>query len=105
MTAVDDRPEAEVGRSRRRKEDQRLITGRTRWTDNMVLPGMLHLAFVRSPYAHARITGIDTAAAKASRNVVTVLTGADLRLRAVVDGGHCAAPAVAADFTAATMFW
>jgi carbon-monoxide dehydrogenase large subunit len=78
VTAVDKRPEAEVGRSRRRKEDQRLITGRTRWTDNMVLPGMLHLAFVRSPYAHARITGIDTSAAKASRNVVTVLTGADL---------------------------
>ena len=51
MTAVDDRPQAssthEVGRDRRRKEDQRLITGRTRWTDNHVLPGMLHLAMVR----------------------------------------------------------
>lgn len=80
MTAVDDRPTTvgELGRSRRRKEDQRLITGRTKWTDNVVLPGMLHLAFVRSPYAHARITSIDTDAAKASTNVVTVLTGADL---------------------------
>src|SRR4051794_41817482 len=39
---------------------------------------MLHLAFVRSPYAHARITSVDTSAAKASPNVVAVLTGADL---------------------------
>ena len=41
MTAVDDRPAVspEIGRDRRRKEDQRLITGRTRWTDNITLPG------------------------------------------------------------------
>ncbi|HET7385785.1 MAG TPA: xanthine dehydrogenase family protein molybdopterin-binding subunit [Nocardioidaceae bacterium] len=68
----------EVGRARTRKEDQRLITGRTRWTDNIVLPGMLHMAMVRSPFAHAKITNIDTEAAKAATNVVTVLTGADL---------------------------
>jgi carbon-monoxide dehydrogenase large subunit len=78
VTAVESRPELELGRARRRKEDRRLITGRTRWTDNIVLPGMLHLAFVRSPYAHARITSVDTSAAKASPNVVAVLTGADL---------------------------
>jgi aerobic carbon-monoxide dehydrogenase large subunit len=71
-------PTHEIGRDRRRKEDQRLITGRTRWTDNITLPGMLHLAMVRSPFAHARITGIDTTAAKSSPNVVAVLTGADL---------------------------
>ncbi|MBS4751665.1 xanthine dehydrogenase family protein [Nocardioides sp. zg-ZUI104] len=70
--------DAEIGRDRRRKEDQRLITGRTRWTDNITLPGMLHLAMVRSPFAHARILGIDTSAAKESTNVVAVLTGADL---------------------------
>ena len=64
-------------RDRRRKEDQRLITGRTRWTDNITLPGMLHLAMVRSPFAHAKITAIDTEAAKAAPNVVAVLTGAD----------------------------
>lgn len=75
MTATD--VEREIGRDRRRKEDQRLITGRTRWTDNIVLPGMLHLAMVRSPFAHANITSIDTGAAKAAPNVVTVLTGAD----------------------------
>ncbi|WP_426565606.1 xanthine dehydrogenase family protein molybdopterin-binding subunit [Angustibacter sp. McL0619] len=77
MTAVEERT-GEVGRARRRKEDQRLITGRTRWTDNIVLPGMLHLAFVRSPFAHARITSIDTAAAAAASGVIAVLTGADL---------------------------
>ncbi|GAA3803650.1 xanthine dehydrogenase family protein molybdopterin-binding subunit [Nocardioides panacisoli] len=70
-------PTQEIGRDRRRKEDQRLITGRTRWTDNITLPGMLHLAMVRSPFAHANITSIDTAAAKAAPNVVDVLTGAD----------------------------
>ncbi|CAN5658712.1 molybdopterin-dependent oxidoreductase [soil metagenome] len=80
MTTLQDPPEVakEIGRDRRRKEDQRLITGRTRWTDNLTLPGMLHLAMVRSPYAHAKIVSIDTSAAEASRNVVAVLTGADL---------------------------
>ncbi|HET9498856.1 MAG TPA: xanthine dehydrogenase family protein molybdopterin-binding subunit [Marmoricola sp.] len=78
MTAVQESPATEIGRDRRRKEDQRLITGRTRWTDNITLPGMLHLAMVRSPYAHARITGIDTSAAKQATNVVAVYTGADL---------------------------
>jgi len=81
VTTLQDPPvesSPEIGRERRRKEDQRLITGRTRWTDNIVLPGMLHLAMVRSPFAHATISSIDTTEAKASRNVVTVLTGADL---------------------------
>ena len=80
MTAVQDAPAPalEIGRDRRRKEDQRLITGRTRWTDNITLPGMLHLAMVRSPHAHATIKSIDTAAANAMTNVVDVFTGKDL---------------------------
>ncbi|MDP9906812.1 MULTISPECIES: xanthine dehydrogenase family protein molybdopterin-binding subunit [Arthrobacter] len=69
---------AEIGRPRLRKEDAHLITGRSRYTDNMTLPGMLHLAMVRSPFAHARITSIDTSAAKSSPGVVAVFTGADL---------------------------
>ncbi|MXG90396.1 xanthine dehydrogenase family protein molybdopterin-binding subunit [Nocardioides flavescens] len=77
MTATQERPTAEIGKDRRRKEDQRLITGRTRWTDNLTLPGMLHLAMVRSPFAHAEITSIDVSAAKDAPNVVDVLTGAD----------------------------
>ncbi|MEO7753220.1 MAG: xanthine dehydrogenase family protein molybdopterin-binding subunit [Terracoccus sp.] len=82
MTITEDAPAQstpEIGRARRRKEDQRLITGRTRWTDNIVLPGMLHLAMVRSPFAHAKITAINVDEAKAAPGVVTVVTGADVK--------------------------
>jgi carbon-monoxide dehydrogenase large subunit len=80
MTATEERPATslEIGNARRRKEDQRLITGRTRWTDNITLTGMLYLAMVRSPVAHARITSIDTKAARESSGVVAVLTGRDV---------------------------
>lgn len=78
MTATTERPSGEVGLARRRKEDQRLITGRTKWTDNIQLTGMLHVAMVRSPFASATITSIDTSAAKAAPNVVAVYTGADI---------------------------
>jgi aerobic carbon-monoxide dehydrogenase large subunit len=71
-------PTLEVGKARLRKEDQRLITGRSRYTDNITLPGMLHLGLVRSPMAHAKITSIDVAEAKEARGVVAVYTGADL---------------------------
>ncbi len=84
MTAVEDRPVAEapaakeVGQARKRKEDARLITGETTWTDNMVLPGMLHLAVVRSPVAHAKLGAVDVEAARSAPNVVAVFTGRDL---------------------------
>jgi aerobic carbon-monoxide dehydrogenase large subunit len=68
----------EVGAPRRRKEDARLVTGRTNWTDNLVLPGMLYMAILRSPVAHARITGIDTSAAKSRPGVIDVFTGRDI---------------------------
>jgi carbon-monoxide dehydrogenase large subunit len=68
----------EVGTPRRRKEDARLITGRTMWTENVTLPGMLHLAILRSPFAHARITGVDTSAAADAPGVVAVYSGRDL---------------------------
>ena len=71
-------PELEIGKARTRKEDARLITGRTRWTDNLTLPGMLHMAVVRSPVAHARITNVDTSTARSMPGVLAVLTGADL---------------------------
>lgn len=77
MTLLD-APEREIGRARKRKEDARLITGRTRFTDNISLPGMLHLAMVRSPIAHARILSVDVTEAKDSPGVIAVLTGADL---------------------------
>jgi carbon-monoxide dehydrogenase large subunit len=77
MTATT-QPTGELGRARRRKEDARLITGRTRWTDNITLPGMLHMAIVRSPLAHAKITGIHTDAAKQMPGVLGVFTATDL---------------------------
>ena len=54
---------AEVGRSRTRKEDARLVTGRTTWTDNIAVPGLLHMAILRSPMAHARIDRVDVSPA------------------------------------------
>ncbi len=70
-------PAAELGKSRLRKEDARLITGQTNWTDNIVLPGMLHIAFLRSPYAHARITSVDVSAARSEPGVIAAFSGAD----------------------------
>jgi carbon-monoxide dehydrogenase large subunit len=78
MTATTQPTTGEFGRARKRKEDARLITGRTRWTDNISLPGMLHIAVVRSPLAHARITGISTDAAQQLPGVHGVFTAADL---------------------------
>ena len=75
--ATNEAPVKEVGRARKRKEDGRLITGRTTWTDNMVLPGMLHMTVVRSPVAHAKITRVDVEAARQSPGVVAVFTGRD----------------------------
>ncbi|MGN9913051.1 xanthine dehydrogenase family protein molybdopterin-binding subunit [Phytohabitans sp. LJ34] len=78
MTTVDERPAAEIGAPRKRKEDARLITGRTMWTDNLVLPGMLHIAILRSPMAHARITRVDTAPALSQPGVVAAFSGRDV---------------------------
>ena len=85
----------EVGRARTRKEDARLVTGRTRWTDNITLSGMLHISMVRSPLAHARINSIDVEAAKQLPGVVAVFTGADLD--AEQSGLPCAWPINADD--------
>ncbi|MBE9374063.1 xanthine dehydrogenase family protein molybdopterin-binding subunit [Saccharopolyspora sp. HNM0983] len=71
-------PGPELGRARPRKEDARLITGRTRWTDNITPAGTLHLAILRSPVAHARITAIDTEGARGMPGVQAVLTGRDV---------------------------
>ena len=67
-----------VGQPLRRKEDARLVTGRTNWTDNIVLPGMLHMAVLRSPMAHARITRIDVSPALDRPGVIAAYSGDDL---------------------------
>ncbi|HTZ24884.1 MAG TPA: xanthine dehydrogenase family protein molybdopterin-binding subunit [Streptosporangiaceae bacterium] len=77
MTAQTETQAPELGRARPRKEDARLVTGQTNWTDNIVLPGMLHMAFLRSPYAHARITSVDVSAAREIPGVIAAFTGAD----------------------------
>jgi aerobic carbon-monoxide dehydrogenase large subunit len=81
MTAQTDQAQGatpvEFGRARLRKEDERLITGQTNWTDNLQLPGMLHIAFLRSPFAHARITAVDVSAARNEPGVIAAYSGAD----------------------------
>ena len=68
-----------IGQPVRRVEDQRYLTGRSRYVDDIQLPHMLHGAVVMSPHAHARIRSIDTKAALQSPGVLAVLTGADAR--------------------------
>ena len=64
-----------LGRSVKRKEDDRFIRGKGNYVDDVVLPGMLHMAILRSPFAHARINSIDTTRASALPGVVAVVTG------------------------------
>ena len=66
-----------------RKEDARFLTGRGRFVADIVFPGELHCAFVRSPHAHARLGRIDMAAARRMPGVVAIFTGADLEADAV----------------------
>src|SRR6266478_5750834 len=66
------------GKSIKRREDPRFITGRGQYVDDLKLPGMTYAAFVRSPHAHARIRKIDAAAAKRHPGVVAVFTGKDM---------------------------
>jgi aerobic carbon-monoxide dehydrogenase large subunit len=70
-------PARVFGSGIKRREDPRLITGTARYTDDLTLPGMVYAAIVRSPHAHARITKLDLAAAKAAPGVVAVFTGVD----------------------------
>jgi carbon-monoxide dehydrogenase large subunit len=87
VTTVDQRPQTQfedndkhpVGHGRmHRKEDPRFVRGRGRYCDDVQLPGLLHLAILRSPVAHARIVSIDTSAAEAMPTVKAVITGAAL---------------------------
>jgi carbon-monoxide dehydrogenase large subunit len=64
-----------IGHSVKRKEDDRLIRGKGTFIDDVTLPGMLHMAILRSPFAHATINGIDTSRAAALPGVIAVVTG------------------------------
>ena len=73
----------EIGRARVRREDARLITGRSRYTDAITPAGTLHLHVVRSPFSHATITSIDSDAARSAPGVIAVYTAVDLGVEAV----------------------
>jgi carbon-monoxide dehydrogenase large subunit len=75
---VEDTRTRVIGQPVKRVEDPRLITGAAKYLDDLQLPGMTHVAIMRSPYAHARIRSIDTTAAAAAPGVVGVFTGKDL---------------------------
>ncbi|MGW0080168.1 xanthine dehydrogenase family protein molybdopterin-binding subunit [Streptomyces sp. NPDC003393] len=75
---TDQAVEREVGRARLRKEDARLITGQTNWTDNITVTGLLHMAILRSPMAHARIERVDVSPALQRPGVLAAYSGRDL---------------------------
>lgn len=77
LTALD-RPNSYIGRAVPRPNLTRLLQGRGQYVSDMTLPRMGHVAFVRSPYAHAKILGIDVAEAKTMPGVIAVVTGAEL---------------------------
>jgi carbon-monoxide dehydrogenase large subunit len=77
LTALD-RPNSYIGRSVPRPNMGRLMAGRAQFVTDVALPRMAHVAFVRSPHAHARIKSIDVAAAKTAAGVIAVITGAEL---------------------------
>jgi aerobic carbon-monoxide dehydrogenase large subunit len=70
-----------VGTSALRVEDVRILTGGGRYVDDLKVPGMLHAAFLRSPFPHARIVNLDVSAAEQAEGVVAVFTGADMAER------------------------
>src|SRR6266700_5103453 len=67
-----------IGRSIPRRDAKRLAEGRGRYTDDLDVANLSHVAFLRSPHAHARVLAIDTAAARQSPGVVAVVTGDDI---------------------------
>lgn len=75
-----------IGKSVKRVEDKRFITGKGNYTDDIILPRMTYAAFLRSPFAHAKIASIDVADARTMPGVVAVFTGADV---ANVNGVPC----------------
>jgi carbon-monoxide dehydrogenase large subunit len=76
--ATAEAPTKLFGQAIKRREDPRLITGQGSYIDDIKLPGMLHAAILRSPYAHAKINSINTEAAKALPGVVAVITGEEI---------------------------
>ena len=79
MTVTDANVAGVVGTPMARREDPALLSGEAQFVDDLVVPGALHVAVVRSPHANARIRSVDTSAALALPGVVVAFSGADLR--------------------------
>lgn len=81
--STQDLPASYIGRSVPRPNTRRLVQGRGRYVDDIRLPRLVHVAFLRSPYAHAVIRSIDVSAAERSNGVISVVAGAEM-------AKHCA---------------
>ena len=95
--SVDERLFAAIGQPIPRKEDERLVTGRGRFTDDFSAPGQAYAAFVRSAYPHAQILRVPTAAAAAMPGVIGVFTGADCRADGLKPIPHSPVPSTRTD--------
>ena len=78
MTVTENRPTSVLGQRLLRREDPALLTGEAKFTNDLNIPGALHLAVLRSPYAHARITAVDVSGAVGMPGVIAAYSGADL---------------------------
>jgi carbon-monoxide dehydrogenase large subunit len=78
MTVTESKTQAFVGASVKRKEDASLLRGEATWVDDLAPPGTVHMAVIRSPYAHARIASVNLDGARAAEGVVAAFTGQDL---------------------------
>ncbi|MFM8264685.1 MAG: xanthine dehydrogenase family protein molybdopterin-binding subunit, partial [Acidimicrobiia bacterium] len=78
MSITEERKTSVLGTRMLRREDPALLTGEAKYTNDLAIPSALHLAVLRSPYAHARIRSIDTSDAASMPGVVAVYTGRDL---------------------------
>ncbi|MFL2547030.1 MAG: xanthine dehydrogenase family protein molybdopterin-binding subunit, partial [Candidatus Rariloculaceae bacterium] len=94
---VDESLYASVGKPVLRKEDERLVTGRGQFTDDFSAPDQVYAAFVRSPYPHALISGIDTEAASALPGVFAIYTGVDCRADGLGVVPHSPVPSTRTD--------
>jgi CO/xanthine dehydrogenase Mo-binding subunit len=89
---IDETTQAAVGRPTRRQDAPDKLTGRTRFAGDLTFPGLLHARLVLSPYAHARIVAIDSAAAEATPGVVAVFTGKTLPIANANSGSRAQTP-------------
>ena len=83
-----DRPNSYIGRSVPRPNLDRLTQGRGQYVSDVVLPRMVHVAFLRSPHAHARVKTIEAGQAKSAPGVVAIITGAELA-KVITPGSAC----------------